>query len=147
MMRFLPLVLIAACIVGGCGNHGHKMDPNVVNSIQNGDSRSEVEKKLGEPDFEDLPDGGICHVRYTFAGDKGDALSCIPYVNMFAGGHQIRLQELEITYKDDVVQKKTFSDNTMRTSGGLVNMRVKQKPTPGAHPPTLNTRPSTAQPE
>lgn len=141
MARFLSLALVVAGLLCGCGIHGNKIDPVVVGQIEKGvTTRAEVESKLGEPDFVDSPiSEGICKIRYNFSENHGDVLSYVPYVNLFAGGQKIRMQDLWITYQNDVVKECRFVDNTMRMSGGFLNIHIRQAPTPGIRSPT--TRP------
>jgi outer membrane protein assembly factor BamE (lipoprotein component of BamABCDE complex) len=135
------VVFVVAFLLGGCGVSGTVIDPTAANLIQKGEVRSEVEKRFGEPNYEDSPEGGLCHVRYDYADSRGDLLSYVPYVQMFAGGQKMRAQSLCITYKDGVVQESKFSDTTTTTSGGIFNMQVRQKPTPGSLPPSASGSP------
>lgn len=147
MMRLLVVVLVASCFFGGCGQHGRMMDPNVVNRFEKGDLRSEVENKLGRPTFENLAKGGVCRVRYHYDGEKSDVLSLVPYVNIFAGGKKIRSQDFSITYRNNVIEECTYTDNTMTLSGGIVNMYVEQAPTPGANPSDMSASTASPQPK
>lgn len=139
MIRLFCFALISLFLLSGCGVHGRKMDPAIVCQIQKGDTRTEVESKLGEPDFEDLPENGICKVAYRYDESINDIPSLIPYVNLFAGGPKVRSQYFTIVYNEDIVQECKFTDNTMTISGGFFNMHMRQKPTPGAHPPNSSS--------
>ena len=172
MKRFLPhclsMVFVACflCPLGGClasgiagavGTavapaiftcgavpHGHSLDPSIVNSIKDGDSRSQVEKKLGEPDFVDVTRGGVCQVSYMRNDVRPNPMMMMPIIQFFVSDVQkVRIQKLCITYKDDLVQEHEFSDTTARTTGGIMDMQTRQAPTPGAQP--LPPRPTLQQ--
>lgn len=130
-----------AIVASRAGPHDGPLDPSVVRSIQNGDERSEVESKLGPADEVGMTtENGLCCVKYTRNNQKVNSLAFIPIVQFFAKNrHEFRSQTLSITYKDDVVQKREFTDYTRVTSGG----HTTQRPSPGAEPPKPHTEPAT----
>jgi outer membrane protein assembly factor BamE (lipoprotein component of BamABCDE complex) len=118
---FLSVLLAVGC-VNGCATTGTKLDYGSVKQIQKGKTtRAEVEAKIGVPSSVTLLPDGSRQAWYMFTKTSGDVLMYVPYVNYFAGGTINRKQNLQIIYKEDIVQDYEFTDTSENTEGGMFN--------------------------
>jgi hypothetical protein len=130
-----------SCFLGGCANMGNKLDTNIVNTIQKGvTTRVEVEAKLGPPTHVSLLSDGRRQAWYTYSTRHGDALSYVPYANYFVGGVVSQNQNLQIVYRDNIVQDYEFTDTSEHTTGGFLNQHGKAVPTSDKDAPSCVTR-------
>lgn len=126
------LVLLASfCLLIGCATVGSKLDGSTVKQFQKGvTTKAEVEAKIGVPTGPPslLPDGRR-QVTYMYIERHGDILTYVPFVNYVAGGTIGRNQNLQIIYKDGILQDYELSDTTEHSEGGMLNQHGTPVPT------------------
>jgi|GEM_PF-3049704 len=131
MTRLLMFVFVAF-LLGGCGGSGGiKMDQQSINEIQKGvTTRAQVEAKIGAPTggVGLMPDGRRT-ARYMYYSAHNDGMSYVPYANFFAGGVVSRRQNLQIIYRNNIVEDYEFSDTSGHSAGGFINPHSAAGPT------------------
>jgi outer membrane protein assembly factor BamE (lipoprotein component of BamABCDE complex) len=124
-------ILAVICLLNGCATTGTKLDPDSVHQFQKGvTTRAEVEAKIGMPSSVTLLPDGSRQVWYMYTKTRGDVLMYVPYVNYFAGGTINRKQNLQIIYRNDIVQDYEFTNTSEHSEGGMLNQHGTAVPTP-----------------
>ena len=121
------VVIVAAFLtsffVSGCGpTMGSKLDSAAVNKIQKGvTTRAQVEAAVGMPTNTSILPDGRRMAMYFYSESKSDAMTFVPYAGIFAGSSNRRDQNLQVIYKENIVDDYEFSDTSKHVEGGLVN--------------------------
>ncbi|EBH6783920.1 hypothetical protein CQT46_24345, partial [Salmonella enterica] len=88
--------------------------------IKNKTTKSEIIKKLGEPDTRTTTDDGQEEWTYLMVNNQFDATTFLPFAGLLTGGSKTQARELVITYRGDTVSQWTFSENNSRMKTGLI---------------------------
>ncbi|ECI2267556.1 hypothetical protein BSY44_15960 [Salmonella enterica subsp. enterica serovar Paratyphi B] len=127
MNRFMISVFfICSLLISGCSTSGNQNLRNETSQslqsiiIKNKTTKSEIIKKLGEPDTRTTTDDGQEEWTYLMVNNQFDATTFLPFAGLLTGGSKTQARELVITYRGDTVSQWTFSENNSRMKTGLI---------------------------
>ncbi|EBH6783904.1 TPA_asm: hypothetical protein G0D46_24530 [Salmonella enterica subsp. enterica serovar Java] len=127
MNRFMISVFfICSLLISGCSTSGNQNIRNETSQslqsiiIKNKTTKSEIIKKLGEPDTRTTTDDGQEEWTYLMVNNQFDATTFLPLAGLLTGGSKTQARELVITYRGDTVSQWTFSENNSRMKTGLI---------------------------
>ncbi|APZ68576.1 hypothetical protein LFZ43_22780 [Salmonella enterica subsp. enterica serovar Wandsworth str. SA20092095] len=127
MNRFMISVFfICSLLISGCSTSGNQNIRNETSQslqsiiIKNKTTKSEIIKKLGEPDTRTTTDDGQEEWTYLMVNNQFDATTFLPFAGLLTGGSKTQARELVITYRGDTVSQWTFSENNSRMKTGLI---------------------------
>ncbi|HCM4479928.1 TPA: hypothetical protein N3I75_004648 [Salmonella enterica subsp. enterica serovar Java] len=127
MNRFMISVFfICSLLISGCSTSGNQNLRNETSQslqsiiIKNKTTKSEIIKKLGEPDTRTTTDDGQEEWTYLMVNNQFDATTFLPFAGLLSGGSKTQARELVITYRGDTVSQWTFSENSSRMKTGLI---------------------------
>ncbi|EGZ3914824.1 TPA_asm: hypothetical protein G0D46_24500 [Salmonella enterica subsp. enterica serovar Java] len=127
MNRFMISVFfICSLFISGCSTSGNQNLRNETSQslqsiiIKNKTTKSEIIKKLGEPDTRTTTDDGQEEWTYLMVNNQFDATTFLPFAGLLTGGSKTQARELVITYRGDTVSQWTFSENNSRMKTGLI---------------------------
>ncbi|HAE2415417.1 TPA_asm: hypothetical protein G3286_004835 [Salmonella enterica subsp. enterica serovar Newport] len=113
-------------LISGCSTSGNQSLRNESSQslqsiiIKNKTTKSEIIKKLGEPDTRTTTDDGQEEWTYLMVNNQFDATTFLPFAGLLTGDSKTQAGELVITYRGDTVSQWTFSENNSRMKTGLI---------------------------
>ena len=127
MNRIIASVFcISFALISGCSTSGNQSLRNETSQslqsiiIKNKTTKSEIIKKLGEPDTRTTTDDGQEEWAYLMVNNQFDATTFLPFAGLLTGGSKTQARELVITFRGDTVSQWTFSENNSRMKTGLI---------------------------
>lgn len=125
MRRTIALALLAASfsILVGCVNSGNQTLKNETQEsvksklVKGKTTKDDVLTQFGEPYSRSTQDDGNEVWSYVMHNSQMNATSFIPVVGLFTGGSDNQSKTLQITFKNNTVDKWSFSsgDNAVKT--------------------------------
>ncbi|EHI5299025.1 hypothetical protein J9R20_001994 [Salmonella enterica] len=122
----ISVFFICSLLISGCSTSGNQNIRNETSQslqsiiIKNKTTKSEIIKKLGEPDTRTTTDDGQEEWTYLMVNNQFDATTFLPFAGLLTGGSKTQARELVITYRGDTVSQWTFSENNSRMKTGLI---------------------------
>ncbi|ELK7011329.1 hypothetical protein Q6J12_002330 [Salmonella enterica] len=122
----ISVFFICSLLISGCSTSGNQNIRNETSQslqsiiIKNKTTKSEIIKKLGEPDTRTTTDDGQEEWTYLMVNNQFDATIFLPFAGLLTGGSKTQARELVITYRGDTVSQWTFSENNSRMKTGLI---------------------------
>lgn len=128
MNKFIASVFcVSFSLISGCSTSGNQSLRNESSQslqsiiIKNKTTKSEIIKKLGEPDTRTTTDDGQEEWTYLMVNNQFDATTFLPFAGLLTGGSKTQARELVITYRGDTVSLWRFSENNSRMKTGLIH--------------------------
>ena len=118
------MILIPIFLYGCAYNMGNKQitDKSLISQIKIGETNKEkVRSLLGDPMNVTFTDDKETWT-YVYQKTNIRATSFIPLVGLFAGGHDTKMNNLTIVFREDGIVKSVGSGSTTGGGGGLQDL-------------------------
>lgn len=91
-------ITLTAAVLTGCSTTGRKVDQTQVNTIKVGDTKADVEARIGAPDQVGRSISGGDNWIYAYSRSRPNAKRFIPLFGTFIGGKNVEAQTITVMF-------------------------------------------------